>query len=357
MNMNVEDLIDINQEVVEVEEPQLGQIPRNPKVYVRRINPFEEYDDSKFKQIYRISKNLAENIINMVHQQISVSNRGGGISPGLQVLTTIRYLAKGAYEQDIGDIHGISQSSMSNIITRVVRAIAAYREQYISFPEGPEVDVVKEDFFHIGNCPSIVGAIDCTHIKIKCPGGDNPLLYINRKGYYSLNVQVVCDAKCKIRDIVARWRGSSHDSRIWSQCSLRRKFENGEINGILLGDNGYTCTRYLLTPLLNPVTDAEEAYNRSHIRTRNVIERLFGQWKNKFRCFFNGMQVSLDTAKAAIIALAIIHNMCIDDNQENSDVDSEDEDLLNPRQNEEGNLLGAAFRQQYIQRYFRNHQR
>lgn len=79
---------------------------------------------------------------------------------------------------------------MSNIITKVVRAIAAHREQFIYFPEGQELDVVKTAFFQIGNCPNIVGCIDCTHIKIKCPGGDNPLLYINRKGYYSLNVQV-----------------------------------------------------------------------------------------------------------------------------------------------------------------------
>lgn len=35
---------------------------------------------------------------------------------------------------------------------------------------------------------------------------------------------MVCDAKGRIRD-VARWKGSTHDSRIWNECTLKRKFE------------------------------------------------------------------------------------------------------------------------------------
>lgn len=64
---------------------------------------------------------------------------------------------------------------------------------------------------------------------------------------------------------------------------------------------------------MNPNTPAQQGYNSAHIKTRNVVERLFGQWKNKFRCFFNGMQMSLDTAKASIIALAILHNLSVDE--------------------------------------------
>lgn len=129
---------------------------------------------------------------------------------------------------------------------------------------------------------------------------------------------MVCDADGKIRDIIARWRGSAHDSRIWNNCALRERFENGQINGILLGDNGYANTNYLFTPLLNPNTAAQYRYNSAHIRARNVVERLFGQWKNKFRCFFNGMQMSLDTAKASIITLATLHNIGIDERLQNN---------------------------------------
>ena len=52
-----------------------------------------------------------------------------------------------------------------------------------------EVALMK-DFKKIRNFPTVIGAIDCTHIKIKKVGGDASQYYINRKGFFSLNVQV-----------------------------------------------------------------------------------------------------------------------------------------------------------------------
>jgi hypothetical protein len=43
------------------------------------------------------------------------------------------------------------------------------------------------------------------------------------------------------------------------------QLENGRYeDGFLLGDSGYACRSFILTPLLNPRTPAEEAYNNSH---------------------------------------------------------------------------------------------
>lgn len=43
------------------------------------------------------------------------------------------------------------------------------------------------------NFPGVIGAIDCTHIPIIAPPTFDHirLAYYNRKGYYSLNVQIV----------------------------------------------------------------------------------------------------------------------------------------------------------------------
>ena len=83
----------------------------------------------------------------------------------------------------------------------------------------------------------------------------------------------------------------------------------GRIKGILLGDSGYPCKPYLLTPISNPCSPSEERYNASHVRTRTIVERCFGEWKGMFRALKNGMQISLTTAKTAIIAMAVLYNI------------------------------------------------
>lgn len=95
------DIININEELAEVVEAEMMN-RREPKVYRVRKDPFEMYSESEFKNRYRMRKEVARFIINLVEGQIEVGRRGGGISPALQVLITIRYLCKGAYEEDIG---------------------------------------------------------------------------------------------------------------------------------------------------------------------------------------------------------------------------------------------------------------
>ena len=39
--------------------------------------------------------------------------------------------------------------------------------------------------------PNVIGAVDCTHIRLKRPSGPNEADFVNRKGFHSLNVQVL----------------------------------------------------------------------------------------------------------------------------------------------------------------------
>ena len=70
------------------------------------------------------------------------------------------------------------------------------------------------------------------------------------------------NAKYEIMDVVARWPGCTNDSRILTNSTVYNNFSDGILQGLLLGDSGYAIQRWLMTPLLNPVTPAEEAYNR-----------------------------------------------------------------------------------------------
>lgn len=88
-------------------------------------------------------------------------------------------------------------------------------------------------------------------------------------------------------------------------------FENAEFRGRLLGDSMYTCSPYLFTPILHPRTPKEEHYNRAHIQTRNTVQHCFDIWKQRFQCLLKGFNTNLENTKMYIIALAVLHNIAI----------------------------------------------
>lgn len=118
---------------------------------------------------------------------------------------------------------------------------------------------------------------------------------------------------------MCRWRGSTHDARIFRESNIKHRFDQNEFRGRLIGDSGYPSLPYLLTPVLRPQSAAEQTYNQKHIQTRNVVERCFGMWKGKFRILLEVMRGSYDTIKTTIVACAVLHNLAIDYN----DIDDE----------------------------------
>ncbi|KAL6742611.1 hypothetical protein Aduo_015743 [Ancylostoma duodenale] len=64
--------------------------------------------------------------------------------------------------------------------------------------------------------PSIVGAIDGTHVKIMAPHERE------------------------------QWPGRSHDSRVFRESELHRRLVNGELDGRIVGDSAYRAESFLI---------------------------------------------------------------------------------------------------------------
>lgn len=133
---------------------------------------------------------------------------------------------------------------------------------------------MKQGFYNIAKFPRCIGALDCTHVKILSPGGEDDEIYRNRKNYFSINVQTICNSQLMIRSIVARWPGSTHDSMILHHSLIKKRLDAGEFgDGVIVTDSGYAIEGRIIIPMLNPVTEAENVFNESQICIRNPIEQ------------------------------------------------------------------------------------
>ncbi|KAJ1209528.1 hypothetical protein NDU88_004903 [Pleurodeles waltl] len=130
-----------------------------------------------------------------------------------------------------------------------------------------------------------------------------------------MNVQMVCLADQYISHLNAIFSDSVHDACILRNSSIPYVMGQFQRHRVwLLGDSGYPNLSWLLTPVRNPRTRAEERYNEAHGRTRRVIERTFGLLKARFRCLnMTGGSLFYSPKKVCqiIVACCMLHNLAL----------------------------------------------
>ncbi|CAI6376316.1 unnamed protein product [Macrosiphum euphorbiae] len=359
-----------------IEEEDAAEYHR--QIYTNE-NPFEEFSENKFIMTYRLSKDLMKWVINMVSPYMEPPATSRGLTIERKVLTAIRFFASGSYQNDIGlsRYSALSQASVSNCITEVTSALNNRQlfDQFVYFPRSlDELNAVRRGFNEKFGFQGVVGVVDCTHIAIFPPPINDELypehIYVNRKGYHSINTQLICDVNLRILNVCAKYPGSSHDSHIWNQSNVKQLMEtlhrNGHSSYMLLGDSGNALRPWMMTPFLRPEPNTPEAaYNDSFCKVRSIIERCNGVLKMRFRCLLKHRVLHYHPHKAASIinSCVLLHNLCINENIPLIDEFEDDYDLgfieqnnanidnINNRQNPEF-IAGRRVRQQIVERFY-----
>nr|CAI5858519.1 unnamed protein product [Callosobruchus analis] len=186
--------------------------------------------------------------------------------------------------------------------------------QWACFPRTDgDKNSIKDSFMEATHFPGVIGAVDCTHVEIVQPPIEDHN-YINRKGYHSKNIQIICDYDLKILNINARFPGATHDAFIWRNSCVREELETcytrGDRISWLLGDSGYPQEPWPMTPILNLVAKSPESHLRRKMlsRARRYIECTFGIMSNKWRILHRPMDVDINFAVDIIKCLCILHN-------------------------------------------------
>ncbi|XP_073048988.1 uncharacterized protein [Primulina eburnea] len=165
-----------------------------------------------------------------------------------------------------------------------------------------------------------IGAIDGTHIPVTVFGRDTNS-YRNRHGTISQNVLAVCNFDLEFIYVLSGWEGSAHDSNVLTDALSRNNRLKVTQCKFFLVDGGYPNRRQFLAPFrgvcyhLQDFTgqgrhpeDAKELFNLRHASLRNVIERLFGIFKSRFKLFKTAPPFKYTTQTEIVLACAALHN-------------------------------------------------
>jgi len=94
-------------------------------------------------------KENAVEIIVLLQPKLS-GVRGTPIPPSLQILITLRFLACGTFHRETGDLCGVSESTVCNVLHNVCTAICELKEDCIN---AAAQAIYKVKFYEYGNFP------------------------------------------------------------------------------------------------------------------------------------------------------------------------------------------------------------
>lgn len=122
----------------------------------------------------------------------------------------------------------ISQPMICRYISKYSDVIVNHLSPiYIQFPRSNDnINAKKELFFQKYGLPGIIGVVDGTHVAVTALSHEIENAYMNRKGFHSINVQIICDANMIITNVNARYPGSTHDSFIFNNSRVYTFLEN-----------------------------------------------------------------------------------------------------------------------------------
>ena len=162
---------------------------RRERVFRDRTHPLEKYNDLVYKK-FRFHRQFIFELAEEESQDIEFSlPRKGSITPVLQVCLALHFSATGSFQNVVGELIGVDQSTACRTITTVTHALMLRVRDWIKMPTQAEANRQKQKFYAMRATPSVIERIDGTHIRIQGPNQQEHE-FVNRKNYHSINVQV-----------------------------------------------------------------------------------------------------------------------------------------------------------------------
>lgn len=234
----------------------------------------------------------------------------------------------GSTYQDIAFEFRIGRCTVGKIVSSACQAIVnEYYDELVKCPTTAlEWKRIAHNWETETNLPHCLGALDGTHIPIKCPAREpGGLSYWNYKGFYSIAVLALCDANFKILWCQVGANGAASDAQLFEDCDLRRAAERGLLHVphsepllnetymlpyFFIADDAFALKSWLMKPFSrHGASVPNKCFNYRLSRARIRIECTFGILKARFACLKRGMSQSVDNITVIVQACIVLHNL------------------------------------------------
>lgn len=200
------------------------QVRRAKKLFRPRIN-FEVANNFQFKEKFRLRRGEVEVVLGSIGRYLLDSDKNMALTPAEQLLVALHWMGNGGAYHGVGDMHGVSKSTVCRVVHRVVDAIVEHLFQdVVRWPDN--VDDIAPAFLRNGGFPAVCGCVDGSLIKIDAPTVHEEQ-YVDRGGNHSINMMAVCGQDRVFYYVSSRWPGATHDARVLRCSNLSARFESG----------------------------------------------------------------------------------------------------------------------------------
>ncbi|KAL1477841.1 hypothetical protein MTO96_035430 [Rhipicephalus appendiculatus] len=303
-----------------------------PKVDNFVADVVASYDDEEFRRHFRLGRSTCE----MLTRQFAASpqypkNDSHGGTPQKSAeehtLAFLWYAGNKATFRSVAQLFGMAESTLHGVVDRVEDFLEAVAPLYLRMPRTEdEKQQTSACFEAIAGFPNVLGAMDGTHIRTRCPNKKVKASFVDRHDTPTYTLQGICNADRLFLDAFCGPSGRCHDANVFELSFVSAELpvicEAGRFH--IIADAAYPLREFVMTPYRDHghMTGEEKRFNYRLSRTRVRIENAFGVLKNRFRQLLFLEFHTPERATKFILACCVLHNICIINGEQDMDDES-----------------------------------
>ncbi|XP_043212254.1 putative nuclease HARBI1 [Amphibalanus amphitrite] len=295
------------------------------------VQELRQHDPEGHRRYFRMSVIEFDEILVKIEPAITkqTTHLRDPIPAAERLAVTLRFFAAGGTMKSVAESYRLGFATIRLIIIETCRAIWEVIGPDVLAPPTPEQWRQHAlDFEQHWQFPNCIGAVDGKHVQMEKPINSGSINF-NYKGFCSIILMAVVDAKCRFTYVSVGANGQESDGGVWGDCDLGQMLEAQRGDGrvlpgpallpgsaevaphVIVGDEAFPLREHLMRPFPGAAltTDERRVFNYRLSRARRTSENAFGIMAQRWRVYRGPIACNVATTKLIVQATCVLHNV------------------------------------------------